>query len=57
MADPISSAALVISIFSGVSSIITALHIKQCKMCFCIKSDCTKTPPATPITLQPSQKE
>jgi hypothetical protein len=48
MADAISGAALVIAIFSGLSSFITTLHIRQCNICWCIKSDCNKTPPNTP---------
>ncbi len=47
MADPIAASALIIAIFSGLTSLITTLHIRQCNA-FCCKSDCSKSPPPTP---------
>ena len=47
MVDPVSASALVIAILSGLSSIITSIHINRCKS-GCCESDCSKTPKNTP---------
>lgn len=49
MSDPISGAALIIAIFSGLASLMNTLHIRKCNA-GCCKSDCTKgyTPPNSP---------
>ena len=57
MADPISGAALVIAIFSGLVSLMNSLHIRKCNM-GCCKSDCSKgvTPPNSPHPEPPFKK-
>lgn len=49
MSDPISGAALIIAIFSGLASLMNTLHIRKCNA-LCCKSDCSKqnTPPNSP---------
>jgi hypothetical protein len=51
MADPISGAALVIAILSGISSIINSLHVRKCKGPSGCDLDCREkqqTPPNSP---------
>ena len=57
MSDPISGAALVIAIFSGLVSLMNSLHIRKCNM-GCCKSDCSKgvTPPNSPVPEQSKKK-
>lgn len=53
MVDPVSASALVIAILSGLSSIISAIHINRCKS-GCCESDCSKnTPKNTPPNSPP----
>ena len=54
--DYISVTALVISISNAIVVVLHELHIKRCQSLFC-SSDCTKTPPATPvITKEPNYR-
>jgi hypothetical protein len=60
MVDPVSASALVIAILSGISSIITSVHMNRCKS-GCCESDCSKTtpkntPPSSPHTLSIKDK-
>jgi hypothetical protein len=53
MVDPVSASALVIAILSGISSIITSVHMNRCKS-GCCESDCSKnTPKNTPPNSPP----
>lgn len=56
MSDPISSAALIIAIMSGVTSIINSIHVRKIKCGNC-QSDCTqsRSPPNSPHP-EPSSK-
>lgn len=52
MVDIVSITALIIAVFGAAGHFIKEAHIKKCKMCLCIESDCVtsrKTPPETPI--------
>ena len=51
--DPITIAALVVSVITAASTAITALHLRKVKLCCCITSECSKTAPTTPIETQP----
>jgi hypothetical protein len=54
--DYISLTALTVSIVNAIVVVIHELHIKRCQSIFC-SSDCTKTPPATPmITKEPDYR-
>jgi hypothetical protein len=48
--DPLTIAALVVSIATAISSLIAHLHLRKCNLFgSCCQSDCTpKTPPHTP---------
>ena len=45
--DIISVSSLVISTITAIGIVIHQIHLKNCS-CFCIKSDCYKSPPSTP---------
>lgn len=51
--DPLTIAALAVSIITAVSTAITALHLRKVKLCCCITSECSKSSPATPIEKEP----
>jgi hypothetical protein len=55
MADPISGAALIIALLSGLNSIINTMHLRKVK-CGSCQSECSKgnTPPNSP---QPEQSK
>ena len=54
--DYISIAALTVSLANAIVVVLHELHIKRCQSIFC-SSDCTKTPPATPmITKEPDYR-
>ena len=54
--DYISVTALVISVSNAIVVVLHELHIKRCHSLFC-SSDCTKTPPPTPmITKEPDYR-
>lgn len=56
MVDIISITALAISFSNAIVVVIHELHIKRCHSLLC-SSDCTKTPPATPmITKEPDYR-
>ena len=59
MSDPISGAALIIAIFSGLASLMNTLHIRKCNA-GCCKSDCSKgsgnSPPNSPPPQPPKKK-
>jgi len=45
--DIISLASIIISGITAIGVIIHQVHLKNCS-CFCVKSDCYKSPPPTP---------
>jgi hypothetical protein len=47
--DYISISSLIISGITAVGVVIHQIHLKNCS-CFCVNSDCYKTPPSTPKT-------
>jgi hypothetical protein len=56
MVDIVSITALIIAVFGAAGHFIKEAHIKKCRMCLCIESDCVtsrKTPPETPIKTEP----
>lgn len=57
MADPISGAALIIALLSGLNSIVNTLHLRKVK-CGSCQSECTQrnTPPNSPHP-EPSSKK
>ena len=46
--DILSVSSLVVSAITAVGVVIHQIHLKNCS-CFCVNSDCYKTPPSTPI--------
>ena len=48
MADPVSITAMIVAVTGSIAAAVTTMHLKQCKVCACIQSDCTKTPPPSP---------
>jgi len=45
--DALSISSIVVSAITAVGIVIHQIHLKNCS-CLCIKSDCAKTPPASP---------
>jgi len=44
MLDAVAITSLIISVLTATGTLIHQIHLKNCELCFCIKSDCSKTP-------------
>lgn len=45
--DALSLSSILVSTITALGVLIHQIHLKNCS-CFCINSDCSKTPPASP---------
>jgi hypothetical protein len=45
--EPVSIAAIVVSIITAIGVLLSRLRMKHC-LCGCVESDCINTPPVTP---------